>query len=182
MAPKKIIEKTPHQRHQRYTAAQAAAVLAVTVESVLLADGKAKNANQKVSMVRVKKNLAVYKEAVPSNDTWAETVSEDSLDSDQSVYPEESEDSDVDAISSQVEDADSVVSDIIWADDVSSDSVLETDDSEDSDESEGLSTVAVIFDFDNSEAGDADDDEDDEFFRAISEAAQSVVRQIESLV
>jgi hypothetical protein len=92
-------DKPTRKTHKRYTAAEAAAELGVTLKQVLKADGKAKKGSDLVSMTRVKKALAVSAKAEakaedsspesdaktllnaeffegepapPSNDVWAE--------------------------------------------------------------------------------------------------------------
>ena len=68
-------DKPTKKARKRYTAAEAAAELGVTLKQVLKADGKAKKGSDLVSMTRVKKALAVSAKAEEKTDAKAENSS-----------------------------------------------------------------------------------------------------------
>ena len=69
--------KPTRKTRKRYTAAEAAAELGVTLKQVLKADGKAKKGSDLVSMTRVKKELAVSAKAEVKAEAKAEDSSPD---------------------------------------------------------------------------------------------------------
>ncbi len=71
-------DKPTEKARKRYTAAEAAAELEVTLKQVLKADGKAKKGSDLVSMTRVKKALAVSAKAEVKAEAKAEDSSPES--------------------------------------------------------------------------------------------------------